>query len=270
MAMLSDGLRRAIRVAMGAALLGSETWIVVVAGLVSAGIAVAIARLVRNRELEPEDVTIGFLGPSLAAMYLLVLALSLATEWQTIGSAQQAVSNEATAVQQLYWSTAGLPAPAAAGLRTRVRDYTETVIHHDWPLLERGTLDNRTEQMLASTSSYLLQLNPSTASGATAQQYALGQVSVIATSRSAREAAAGSRLPGGILIAVIVTSVIVSVFPFANGIRSAPVCVAVAALQAALVTVGIVVVFQLNHAYSGPLGASPAPLAEVAQQIGAS
>jgi hypothetical protein len=49
-------------------------------------------------------VTLGFIGPSLAAMYLLVLALALATEWQTTGSAQQAVGNEAVAVRQIYWS----------------------------------------------------------------------------------------------------------------------------------------------------------------------
>jgi hypothetical protein len=56
-------------------LLGSETWIVLGAGAISATIAAVIAWLIRKRELEPEDVTIGFLGPSLAAMYLLVLAL---------------------------------------------------------------------------------------------------------------------------------------------------------------------------------------------------
>src|SRR6266481_3159842 len=104
-----------------AALLGSETWIVLGAGAVSATIAAVIAWLIRKRELEPEDVTIGFLGPSLAAMYLLVLALALATEWQTIGSAQQATGNEAVAVRQLYWAASGLSPAAANHLREQVR-----------------------------------------------------------------------------------------------------------------------------------------------------
>ena len=122
---------------------GQETWTVLIAGLVSAGIAAAIAWFVRKRESEPEDVTIGFLGPSLAAMYLLVLALALATEWQTIGSAQQAVGNEAVAVRQIYWAASGLPQPADNELKTQVRDYLSTVINHDWPQMQRGSLDDR-------------------------------------------------------------------------------------------------------------------------------
>lgn len=250
-------------------MLGPETWIVLVAGLISAAIAVIIARLVRNRKFEPEDVTIGFLGPSLAAMYLLVLALSLATEWQTIGSAQQAVGNEAVAVRQLYWSAAGLPAPAAGQLRTQVRAYVTSVVSHDWPQMEHGTLDDHSDQMLTAMSTYVLRVNPANSDAATAQQDALAQINTVSSSRAQREADAESRLPGGVLAAVIATSIVVCVFPFAGGIRAAPASITLAALQAALVTVGIVVVFQLNHAFSGPLAANPAPLSSVAQQISA-
>jgi len=172
-------------------LLGSETWIVLGAGAISATIAAVIAWLIRKRELEPEDVTIGFLGPSLAAMYLLVLALALATEWQTIGSAQQAAGNEAVAVRQLYWAATGLPPAAANQLRTQVRGYAVTVVGHDWPQMEHATLDDRSEQQLSAMTTSLLQLNPSTSAAATAQQYALAQTSAIASARAQRESDAG-------------------------------------------------------------------------------
>ena len=249
-------------------MLGPETWIVLVAGAVSATLAAVIAWLIRKRKSEPEDVTIGFLGPSLAAMYLLVLAIALVTEWQTISSAQQAAGNEAIAIRQLYWAASGLPSAAAGGLREQDRDYAATVISHDWPEMERGTLDNRTEQALTAMGTFLLKLNPATSGAATAQQYALAQVSAAVTARAQREAAAETRLPAGLLTATIATSVIMCVFPFAGGIRSATACVALAAVQAALVTVGVVVVFQLDNPFSGPLATSPAPIAVVAAQIG--
>src|ERR1700761_7515326 len=126
----------------GTGMWGQETWTVLLAGGISAAIAVGVAWFLRKREFEPEDVTIGFLGPSLAAMFLLILALALATEWQTIGSAQQAVSNEAVAVRQGYWAADGLPPAAGDTLRSQVRDYVGTVVGHDWPQMERGTLDN--------------------------------------------------------------------------------------------------------------------------------
>jgi hypothetical protein len=250
-------------------LLGSETWIVLMAGVISAAAAVAIAWLVRHRKFEPEDVTIGFLGPSLAAMYLLVLVLSLATEWQAIGSAQQSVGNEAVAVRQLYWSASGLPPAAAAGLRAQARHYVATVVSHDWPQMAHGTLDDQTEQMLGSMSTFVLRINAVTSGAAAAQQYALAQISAAVTARAQREADAETRLPNGLLVGVIATSIIVCVFPFAGGIRPAIVSVGVAALQAALVTVGVIVVFQLNNPFSGPLATTPAPLTAVAAQIGA-
>jgi hypothetical protein len=250
-------------------LLGSETWIVLVAGVISAAVAAVIAWLVRHHKFEPEDVTIGFLGPSLAAMYLLVLVLSLATEWQAIGSAQQAVGNEAVAVRQLYWSASGLPPAAASRLRAQVRDYVATVVSHDWPQMEHGTLDDRTEQMLAAMSTFVLRINAVSSGAAAAQQYALAEISAAATARAQREADAETRLPAGLLAGVIATSIIVCMFPFAGGIRPAIASVSVAALQAALVTVGVIVVFQLDNPFSGPLATSPAPLASVATQIGA-
>jgi hypothetical protein len=48
--------------------MGREAWMLLVAGVAAAGVAAAIARYLRDREREPDDVTIGFIGPSLAAM----------------------------------------------------------------------------------------------------------------------------------------------------------------------------------------------------------
>jgi hypothetical protein len=222
----------------------------------------------RKREREPEDVTIGFLGPSLAAMYLLVLALALATEWSTIGSAQQAVGNEAVAVRQLYWAASGLPEPAASNLEAQVSNYLTTVINHDWPQMQSGTLDDRSDQLLSSMSTFVLQLNETASGASNAQQYALAQLSTLASARAQRANDAESRLPLGVLAAVIVTSLIVCVFPFAGGIKSDKVSVAIVVLQAALVAVAVVVVFQLDNPFTGPLATTPDPLTAVATLVG--
>jgi hypothetical protein len=248
--------------------LGRETWILLAAGVASAGLAGAIEWFSRHRKQEAEDVTLSFLGPSLAALYLLVLALALATEWQTIGSAQQAVSNEAVAVQQVYWAASGLPPAAAASLRGQVRGYLSTVLHHDWPEMEHGTLDNASLSQLTAMSTFTLRLNTSTSSAADAQDYATAELSALASARAQRQNAAESRLPIGLLAAVIATSAIVSVFPFAGGIKRARSPVSVAVLQAALIAIAVVVVFQLNNPFTGPLGTGPGPLATVAAGIG--
>jgi hypothetical protein len=249
--------------------MGRETWLLLVSAVAAAGVAAAIARYLRDRKREPDDVTLGFIGPSLAAMYLLVLALALATEWQTIGSAQQAVGNEAVAVRQIYWAASGLPPAAGNALRTQLREYVTTVVHHDWPEMERGTLDDTSQTLLTTMSISLLQVNTETSRAANAQQYATGQLSALAASRAQRESAAESRLPLGVLLAVIVTSLIIGAFPFFSGIRSDKASISVAILQAVVVALAAVVVFQLNNPFAGPLATGLGPISSVAAEVGA-
>ena len=250
-------------------MLGQETWILLVTGTASAIVAAAIAWYMRDRKREPEDVTLSFIGPSLAAMYLLVLALALATEWQAIGSAQQAVGNEAVAIRQVYWAASGLPPSAGGTLRAQIRGYVTAVMDHDWPQMEHGTLDDASLKLLTAMTTSLLEVNTETARAANAQSYATGQLSALVTSRAQRASAAQSRLPIGVLIAVVVTSLIVGVFPFAGGIRSDRASLSVAVLQAVLVAVTVVVVIQLDNPFTGPLGTGPGPISAVAAEVGA-
>jgi hypothetical protein len=248
---------------------GQETWAILVTGGVAAIAAAAIAWFIRKRDSETEDVTLGFLGPSFAAMYLLVLALSLATEWQAISSAQQAVGSEAVAVRQVGLAANGLPAPAARDLTTEVRGYLSTVIHHDWPQMQGGTLDDRSGELLASMTSSVLRVNPSTSGASDAQQYALGELNALASARAERAGAVGTCLPTGVLIAVIVTSIIVIVFPFVGGIRPTRTSFAVAVVQTSLIAVAALVVIQLDNPFAGPLATNPNPLTAVAALVGA-
>jgi hypothetical protein len=63
---------------------------------------------------------------------------------------------------------------------------------------------------------------------------------------------------------------VVAAFPFAYGLGPHRATVALAALQAALVGIGIIVVLQLNHAYTGPLAVTPAPVQAALQQLSGS
>jgi hypothetical protein len=246
---------------------GHETVIVILAALAGAIAVFGLARWIRDRGGEPEDVTIGFLGPSLAALYLLVLAVALATEWQTIGDANQAAGNEATAVRELYWSTAGLPEASAAVLRKDTLSYAEAVVHHDWPQMRRSNVDDLTSTMLANMNSYVLHLDPSGAAAPAVQLDAITQIGSAESAREERISDAGVRLPTGLLAGVIATSIVVALFPFAGGLRTAGPGLILAAVQASLVAVGIVVVFQLNHPYSGPLAVGPDAMKTVIAQF---
>jgi hypothetical protein len=248
-------------------MLTSETWLLLRAGGACAILAVIVALIIKDRGGEPEDVTIGFLGPSLAAVYLLVLAVSLATEWQTIGGADQSVTTEASTVRELYWTAEGFPPAQQTYLQNAVRVYAKTVINHDWPQMERGTLDDKSERQLITMNNYVLRINPTDAAGTNAQLQASTQIGTLFSVHDQRASDATARLPQGLIAGVIATSLVVASFPFACGISATKRSVVLAAVQAAMVGIGIVVVFQLNHVYTGPLAVSPAPLQSVLQQL---
>jgi len=247
----------------------SDTVIVLIAGLLGAAAAATLGWGLRRRKAEPEDVTLGFLGPSLAALYLLVLALAVAAEWGTISDAHQGATTEASAVQQLYWSAQGLPGATATMLRGEVREYAYAVVHHDWPEMAKGSLDDETDNMLSAMNATILKVNPPDAAASAAQEDALNQISTLAAVRAQRADDAGVRLPSGVLAGVIATSLVVGLFPFAVGIKPVLPSIILASMQAALVVIGVVVVFQLNHPYSGPLAVQPDPMTALIQQIGA-
>jgi hypothetical protein len=248
-------------------MLTSETWLLLRAGGACAVLAVIVAVIIKDRGGEPEDVTIGFLGPSLAALYLLVLAVALATEWQTIGGANSAVASEASAIRELYYAADGFPLAQQTVLQADVRAYAQTVVNHDWPQLERGTLDDRSEQQLIAMNNFVLRLNPQDASASNAQLQATTQLATLFSTHDEQASDAGARLPEGLVAGVIATSLVVAAFPFACGIGATRRSVVIAAVQAAMVGVGIVVVFQLNHVYSGPLAVTPSPIQAVLQQL---
>jgi hypothetical protein len=248
-------------------MLTSETWILLRAGAACAVLAVIVAVIIKDRGGEPEDVTIGFLGPSLAAIYLLVLAVALATEWQTIGDANQAATSEASAIRELYWSAAGFTPAQQAFLQKNVRAYATAVVNHDWPQMRRGELDDTSEQLLSTINSYVLKINPQDAAGTNAQLQASTLLGTLFSVHDQRAVDAAARLPQGLVAGVIGTSVVVAAFPFFCGIGATRRSIALAAVQAAMVGIGIVVVFQLNHVYTGPLAVSPAPIQTTLQQI---
>lgn len=245
-----------------------DAWTLLLAGLAGAAAAAALGWALRRRKAEPEDVTLGFLGPSLAALYLLVLALAVAAEWGTISDAHQSATTEATALHELYWAANGLPSGPADTLRAEVQGYATAVVHHDWPLMSKGRLDEQTEDLLGAMKANLLKVNPPDAAASAAQTDALNQIDALSTVRAQREDDAGTKLPSGVLAGVIATSVVVALFPFAVGIRPVLFSIILAAMQAALVVIGVVVVFQLDHPYTGPLAVQPASMRALIEQIG--
>jgi hypothetical protein len=117
-------------------------------------------------------------------------------------------------------------------------------------------------RMIAAMYRSALQANPATNAQSAAQQNVVGQLDALVTARAQRASDVDSRLParaagrgnghlgGGNRVPV-------------RGLRQSSMSLTPAGLQAVLVAVGVVVVFQLNLAHAAPLAVGPGAIQTV-------
>ena len=86
-----------------------------------------------------------------ATINSLLLAFSAVSVWESFGSAEEAVVNEANTVGALARDLAVFGSPEAAGARAMLRQYAEMVIADEWPTMQRGEADVKTWTLFDQT-----------------------------------------------------------------------------------------------------------------------
>jgi hypothetical protein len=82
-----------------------------------------------------------FSGAMLQAVmvfYGLAVALIAVSVWQSYSDGAKIISQEATALAVLYRDVSNYPKPIRPQLQKGLSDYVDQIIHHAWPLQERG------------------------------------------------------------------------------------------------------------------------------------
>src|SRR6185437_3944152 len=74
----------------------------------------------------------------IGTLYAVLLAFVLLSVWEQYDSARAAAEREASAMADLVRLTAGLPEPAAGGVRAALREYGQAVIDDEWARMADG------------------------------------------------------------------------------------------------------------------------------------
>ena len=82
---------------------------------------------------------------AIGVFYGITVGLIAVGVWNTNSTAADLASREASAIGGVYRDVSGLPEPLNAELRDKLREYTEFVIHQEWPAQQYGrTIDGGT------------------------------------------------------------------------------------------------------------------------------
>ncbi len=158
----------------------------VAAGVLSGGGLLIFRRFIkRNDELTHNDVAgpiIGTVGTILAV----ILSFLLVTVWQEYDGAASTVSQEASAVADLFHVAAHFPNPVAHDLRATLRSYVDAVVRDEWPAMRTGGTSAAARGDALATLDIVARYQPTSVSEQALQQNAFGLISTFQDARRDR------------------------------------------------------------------------------------
>lgn len=237
--------------------------------VVPAAIAVVVHTLVRRRVppeslAEQHDVA-GYLIAVVGVLYSVVLGFLVGTVWTQFASAQQTADAEAGAVADAFNFAGNIRQPQREELQRLIARYAIEVHGVEWFLAERGREDPLAESLLASAVRVTIALPPPSGKagagailqGAAMRDWLLTSLRSIGDARRLRLLQSKSRLPTGMLEALILGGVMVICFVFFFGVKSYSRQMAMTALLTGSMGLFFGLVVELSTPYSGGIHISP-------------
>lgn len=225
--------------------------------LVGVGDVVA-ARLGRGKvDTASDGVSGSHGGAMIKSLFLMAFAIGLIVPWTTNDTARQNTYAESQAIVEAYWQANRLPAPEAAIIHGDLRNYTNFVIHDEWPALGTGQLSQQGWTMLDSMRGNLMSLNYSAKPAADADTTVLSHISDVYAARRQRAVDAAATLPEAVIIFAIITGLLVILYPFLAGVRPHGKALVPILLTASLIGAGLFLVIDNNHTFSGGIAVQP-------------
>ncbi|MFJ8825450.1 DUF4239 domain-containing protein [Streptomyces sp. NPDC102467] len=229
--------------------------------------AVSGCLLVRRRLPRVADGTynemIGVVLGMYAAIYGIILAFVVVSEWESLSTAEANVAAEASQTAEVLRECAAFPPEQQRRVSAAMGTYVHAVVDKQWPLMREGKPDpGLTNSEITDLYSAYQEYEPHGASEEAYYEQSVATLADIATARRSRLAQAGQELP--ILLTVLVYGGALVMLPltFLYGIESLRAQLMFITSVAALIGVSLLLVLTLDHPFAGALSVSPEPFKE--------
>lgn len=222
--------------------------------VVSAALLARRARLGERRE-KWQDQTTGPAGAMFNALFLASFALSVVISWQAYDHAKTDAADESTALVAMYDDAAGLP--NATVLRGEIRDYANAVLNIEWPRLSSGGAAAEVDSLLRDMSDQVLSVPTDQDSVQATRSETLKELDALGDARNQRLRDATAALPAGLLVCVVITAVVVLGHGLLAGLPHTAPSLVPLAVEAALITAAVFIIFLIRRPYHGALEIGP-------------
>lgn len=215
---------------------------------------------------DPDGATAGHSGSLLSALFLLVFAIGIVVPWTGDDSARQNTFVEAGALTEAYWAAGSLPAAYATRIRAGLRDYTSYVADKEWQTMASGRLSEVGWSKLNALRAEVNAMQFADKPDQDTQNDIQGQLRAAYQARRQRGSDAEATLPTAVLVFVVLTGIVMILFPFLAGARPHKMALAPLVVMAGLLGISIYLVFDINHTFSGGLAVKPTAFSHALQE----
>ena len=220
--------------------------------------SVLLAGRVVARDTRPEHNSI--LSPFLTVVGLVygaLLGFTVVVGWQQYLSAETNVSNEASTLVTMYRQTVAMPQPEQAQIRDELRRYAAALQGPNWGREDFSSISNNGRNALTEMYRIAGTSKPDVTAGPITSQF-LGQLSVLASDRSARILNSHPRIPALLWCALIFGSlVLISLASFMR-LQNNRAHMLLVSTVTVLLSLLLSLIFMLDHPY-GPIGVTSQP-----------
>ena len=242
--------------------------LLLVTGLVAAGMVLAFGRYLRGDAAEKAGVTAAAYMTALGSLFAILTGFLINSEYGTLRQTQDVVAVEVSAASRLAYASAGLPPSDGERVQDDLTQYLDAILKGEWRALGRQQAD------LSPAVAPLRSLQTDVASLTTRKYVADSTAGALQDAidgmtqgRRERVAIADRSLPTPLLILAIIAGLALAANALLVSNRSGP--------RYGLVAVGIVVIIALDIAailaisapFQGPFLVDTAPISQLAGEV---
>lgn len=236
-----------------------------IAGVVAMSLAgfLLLRRTTDAAYLAQHNDVAGFIYSAVGIIYGVLLAFIVVIAWQHFEATKQAVADEASVVAQIYRDVDALPASFSGQIRAELRDYVKAVVADGWPAMREGRGSARAGRALDQLWRRYATFVPQDANDKIWYAEILHRLNSLVAYRRARIDAASYALPRIMWAVLGIGGVITIGFSFLFGTANiGPHVVMVGALAATL-ALAFLLIWSLEHSFSGFGYVGPGPMRDV-------
>jgi len=206
-------------------------------------------------DTEPGEGVGEYIAMMVGVLYALVLGIVLVAVWEGRDDAEGNVQSEASSLNQIYILAQDIPAPSGPKIQEDVKSYATLVVNKEWSeMAAHQALSQAGWTSLDKITNAIEAYQPVSAVQQNVSAEALSQLSTVYDARRGRAGDSTDGLSPVLWIGLILGGVLTVSFVFCFGVQRNGNHLAMVMGLTGLIGFLVLLVFELNHPFSGSMG----------------